>query len=161
MADTSHHGHRTGGHGARQALIVKGHKVLKRTASAHKQDAVGSRLDSGGAAQGLDKLGRSPLALNFRAHADKLHKRVAAAQRTLHVVDHRARKRRDHGHAIAKHGNMALARLVHKALATQFLGKSRHLLTKQALPRERETPRNKAHAPRGLVQIKRAGKLHL
>ena len=116
MADAGHHGHRTGSHRTGKLLVVEGHEVLEGAAAAHQQDTVGRRRDGGSTAQTLNKLGRRTLALNLGAHADELDERVAAAQRTLDVVDYGTRKRGDDRHAGAEHRDAALARFVHQAL---------------------------------------------
>ena len=161
MADTGHHGHGTGSHCTGKLLVVEGHEVLEGAAAANQQDAVGRRRDDGGTAQALNKLGRRTLALNLGAHADELDERVATTQCALDVVDYGTRKRGDDCHARAEHWNATLARLVHQPLATQFFGQLRHLLTQQALPRQRERAGDKAHAARRLVEIEAALKAYL
>ena len=161
MANASHHGHGTGSHRAGKLLVIKGHEVLKGAAAAHQQNTVGRRRNGSGAAQAFNKLCRRTLALDLCAHADELDERVATAQRTLDVVDYGARKRGDDCHARAEHRNAALARIVHQAFAAKLFGQLRHLLTQQALPRQRERAGDKAHTARGLIEIEAALKAHL
>ncbi len=161
MANTCHHRHGTGRHCTGKLLVVKGHEVLEGTAATHEQNAIGRRRNGGGAAQAFNKLCWRTLALDLGTHANELDKWVSTAQRTLDVVDHSARKRGDDRHARAEHRNAAFACLVHQPLAAQLFGQLCHLLTQQALPRQRERAGNEAHAPRGLVEIEAALKAHL
>ena len=161
MPNTGHHGHGAGRHRAGERLVVKGHKVLERPAAAHQQDAIGRGRDRRGAAEPLDKLLGRALALHLGPHADKLHQRVASAQRALDVVDNGAGQRRDHGDARAKRGDTAAAGLVHKTLAAQLLGQRRHLLAQHALARKRERTGDKAHLALGLIKVERAREMNL
>ena len=161
MPNTGHHGHGTGCHRTGKLLVVKGHEVLEGTAATHEQNAIERRRNGSGAAQAFNKLCRRTLALDLCAHADKLDERVATAQCALNVVDYGARKRGDDRHTRAKHRNATFARLVHQALATQLFGQLSHLLTQQALPRQRERAGDEAHTTRGLVEIEVALKAHL
>lgn len=161
MANARHHGHRTGRHRASKFLVVEGHEVLEGTAATHKQNAIGCRRDGGGTAQAFNKLRRRTLALNLGTHANELDKWVATTQCALDVIDYRAGKRGDDRHARAKHRDAAFTGLVHQPLAAQLFGQLRHLLTQQALPRQRERASDKAHTARGLVEVKAALKAHL
>ena len=161
MPNARHHRHGTGCHRTGKLLVVKGHEVLEGATAAHQQDAIGCRRNGSGAAQAFNKLCRRTLALHLGTHANKLDKRVATAQCALDVVDHGTRKRGDDCHTRAKHRNATFARLVHQALATQFFGQLSHLLTQQALPRQRERAGNEAHATRRLVKIEATLKAHL
>ena len=117
MANARHHRHGASRYRTGKVLVVEGHEVLEGTAATHEQNAIGRRRNGSGAAQAFNKLCRRTLALDLCAHADKLDKRVATAQRTLDVIDYGARKRGDDRHARAKHRDATLARLVHQALA--------------------------------------------
>ena len=161
MANAGHHGHRASRRRAGKLLVVEGHEVLEGTAATHEQNAIGRRRNGSGAAQAFNKLCRRTLALDLCAHADKLDERVATAQCALNVVDYGTRKRGDDRHTRAKHRNAALACFVHQALATQLFGQLSHLLTQQALPRQRERAGDEAHATRRLVEIEAALKAYL
>ena len=161
MANAGHHGHGASRHRTGKLLVVKGHEVLEGTAATHEQNAIGRRRNGSGATQAFNKLCRCALALDLCAHADKLDERVATTQCALDVIDYGARKRGDDRHTRAKHRNATFARFVHQALATQLFGQLGHLLTQQALPRQRERAGDEAHATRRLVEIEAALKAYL
>ena len=161
MPDARHNRNGTRRHRTRKRLVVEGHEVLVGSAAANEQDAIGGGPHGRRAPQARYELGRRPLPLDLGSDAHELHQRVAPTERALHVVDHRPRERRDHGHARAERRDGALAGLVHKAFAAKFLGKRSHLLTQQPLPRQRERLCHEAHAPRGLVQVEVARELDL
>ena len=160
MTDARHDRHGACRDRAREFLVVERHEVLERTAAAHEQDAIDARY-RGGAAKSLDKLDRGSRSLHLGTHTDDLDQRVPAPEGTLDVVDDRARERGHHGHARAERRNLVLTRTVHEPLALELAGELCHLLAKQPLPREREAPRDEAHAPLRLVDIELPAEEHL
>ena len=158
MPDARHHGHGTGGNGARQPTIVEGHEILEGTAAAHEEHHLSAGKDHLGQTV-HEPVGR-PGALHGNAGEQDAGQRIAPAQGSQHVVDGGAARRGDEPYGLGIGGQRTLAGRIHQSHGLELPRQVGHLQPQLSFAGQRHREHVEVHAPLGRVQRETPGELH-